>query len=57
MVKKELITMNIENIRPNENNPRNNDEAVESVIKSIAECSYLAPILVDENIYLKIHLK
>ena len=36
-------------IIPYENNPRNNDGAVESVAESIKQCGYLAPIIVDEN--------
>ena len=36
-------------IRPYENNPRINDEAVADVVESIRQCSYIAPIIVDEE--------
>ena len=36
-------------LKPYENNPRFNDEAVDDVAESIAQCSYIAPIIVDEN--------
>lgn len=36
-------------IRPYENNPRINDNAVEAVAESIRQCSYVQPIIVDER--------
>lgn len=45
----ELVTMNITDIIPYENNPRLNDQAVEAVKESIKQCGYVAPIIVDEN--------
>lgn len=36
-------------IRPYENNPRINDDAVDDVVESIRQCSYIAPIVIDEN--------
>ena len=39
----------LEDIRPYENNPRINDDAVEDVMESIRQCSYTAPIVVDED--------
>ena len=36
-------------IRPYENNPRKNDEAVAAVMESIRQCGYISPIVVDEN--------
>ena len=36
-------------IRPYPNNPRHNDHAVEAVAESIRQCSYVAPIIVDED--------
>ena len=41
--------MKIKDIKPYENNPRINDEAVEDVAESIRQCGYIAPIVVDEN--------
>ena len=39
----------LEEIKPYENNPRINDDAVEDVMESIRQCSYIAPIVVDED--------
>lgn len=48
-VKKELITLRLEEIIPYENNPRDNDEAVPDVAESMRQCGELDPIEVDEN--------
>lgn len=45
----ELINKNISDIKPYQNNPRKNDKAVGPVKKSIEQCGYCAPIVVDEN--------
>lgn len=45
----ELQTLKIKNIHPYERNARKNDQAVDAVAKSIEQCSYVAPIVVDEN--------
>lgn len=34
---------------PYENNPRNNDDAVDAVAESIKQCGYITPIVVDED--------
>lgn len=39
----------IKTIKPYENNPRKNDQAVEAVAKSIQEFGFLQPIVVDEK--------
>lgn len=44
-----LLTLRIDEITPYENNPRHNDNAVDAVAESIEQCSYLQPIVVDEN--------
>lgn len=44
-----LQTIKLKNIYPYEHNVRKNDKAVDSVIKSIEQCTYIAPIIVDEN--------
>lgn len=36
-------------IRPYENNPRKNDDAVAAVMESIRQCGYVSPIVVDED--------
>lgn len=36
-------------IKPYPNNPRINDEAIEDVMESIRQCSYISPIIVDES--------
>jgi DNA modification methylase len=45
----EIKEMKIGDLVPYENNPRNNDEAVDAVAESIRQCGYIAPIIVDEN--------
>lgn len=44
-----LKTFKIKDIKPYEHNARKNDQAVDAVAKSIEQCSYIAPIIVDEN--------
>ena len=45
----ELITLNLEDIVPYENNPRNNEFAVEAVAESIRQVGYVTPIIIDED--------
>lgn len=45
----ELKTIPISDIKPYKNNPRKNDKAVDAVAESIRQCTYVAPIIVDEN--------
>lgn len=45
----ELKTINLKEIKPYEKNARKNDQAVDTVVKSIEQCTYVAPIIVDEN--------
>lgn len=40
---------NIDEIKPYENNPRDNDEAVEYVAKSIKEFGFKNPVIIDKN--------
>lgn len=44
-----LVTLPIAEITPYENNPRINDNAVDAVAESIRQCTYLQPIVVDED--------
>lgn len=44
-----LIELTLDEIKPYENNPRKNDDAVNAVAESIRQCSYIAPIIVDED--------
>ena len=44
-----LQCLGLWDIRPYENNPRYNDNAVEAVAESIRQCSYVQPIIVDER--------
>ena len=39
----------LKDIKPYENNPRINDDAVDDVVESIKQCSYIAPIIIDED--------
>lgn len=41
--------LNLKDIKPYENNPRNNDNAVEEVAKSIKEFGFKVPIVIDRN--------
>ena len=45
----QLVTMKLSDIHPYERNPRRNDPAVVSVVESIRQCTYIAPIVVDEE--------
>lgn len=44
-----LDVLRLEDIIPYQNNPRKNDNAVNAVAESIRQCSYIAPIIVDEG--------
>lgn len=44
----QLVTKRLSDIHPYERNPRRNDPAVDTMIESIRQCSYIAPIIVDE---------
>ena len=44
-----LEMLKLADIRPYENNPRRNDDAVNAVAESIRQCTYVTPIIVDEN--------
>ncbi|WP_049946283.1 ParB N-terminal domain-containing protein [Butyrivibrio sp. WCD2001] len=43
------IKRKLKDIHPYENNPRINDDAVDDVAESIKQCSYISPIIVDED--------
>lgn len=45
----ELKKIELSKIKPYEKNARKNDDAVEYVVKSIEQCEYIAPIILDEN--------
>lgn len=49
MIYLELKTIPISDIKPYKNNPRKNDKAVDAVAESIKQCTYVAPIVVDES--------
>lgn len=44
-----LQKLKLSEITPYENNPRKNDGAVNAVAESIRQCSYITPIIVDED--------
>lgn len=44
-----LEILKLADIIPYQNNPRKNDDAVNAVAESIRQCSYVAPIIVDEG--------
>ena len=43
----QVVAKSIDDIKPYENNPRNNDDAVDAVAKSIKEFGWQQPIVVD----------
>ena len=45
----EYVRKKLSELKPYENNPRKNDGAVNAVAESIRQCSYITPIIVDEN--------
>lgn len=45
----QLVKKKLSDIFPYENNPRKNDRAVATVMESIRQCEYIAPIIVDED--------
>ncbi len=44
-----LETLKMADLVPYANNPRKNDAAVNAVAESIRQCTYITPIIVDEN--------
>lgn len=44
-----LDVLKLADIVPYQNNPRKNDDAVNAVAESIRQCTYVAPIIVDEG--------
>ena len=49
MPKIELVKLKLSEIIPYENNPRDNEDAVDDVSESMEQCGVLDPIEVDEN--------
>lgn len=45
----EIIKANVSDLIPYENNPRNNDEAVQYVAESIRNFGFKVPIIIDKN--------
>ena len=45
----EYVKKRLSEIKPYENNPRINDDAVDDVAESIKQCTYIAPIVIDED--------
>jgi len=45
----EIVSKKIEELKPYEKNPRNNDEAVEYVANSIKEFGFKVPVVIDKN--------
>ncbi len=44
-----LKTIKLTDIIPYDNNPRKNDDAVNAVAESIKQCSYITPVIIDED--------
>ncbi len=48
-MQEKVVMMSPSELIPYENNPRNNDGAVDAVAKSIQEFGFRSPIIVDKN--------
>lgn len=44
-----IVDIKLDELKSYENNPRNNEEAVEPVAKSIKEFGFKVPIVIDKN--------
>jgi ParB/RepB/Spo0J family partition protein len=44
-----IVDIKLEELKPYENNPRNNEDAIEPVAKSIKEFGFKVPIVIDKN--------
>ena len=54
----DIIEVNLSDLKPYENNPRNNDDAVAAVAKSIEEFGFKVPIIIDsENVIVAGHTR
>lgn len=49
VITKQLQTLQLNEIIPYENNPRDNELAVDDVVNSILQCENLDPIEIDEG--------
>lgn len=47
--KMQIVNKNIDDLIPYENNPRNNDDAVEFVANSIKQFGFKVPIIIDKD--------
>lgn len=45
----EIIEVKITELKPYENNPRNNDDAAAAVARSIKEFGFKVPVIIDKN--------
>ena len=45
----EIIEVKISELKPYENNPRNNDDAAAAVARSIKEFGFKVPVIIDKN--------
>ena len=49
MEKEEIVYKKVKDLKLNEKNPRKNDNAVDTVAKSIEEFGFKNPLIIDEN--------
>lgn len=49
MIKMEIESISLEALKPYENNPRNNDDAVEAVKESIRQFGFKVPVVIDKD--------
>ena len=48
----QVIDIELSKLKEYENNPRNNDNAIEAVQNSIASFGFKVPIIIDNNFYI-----
>lgn len=49
MIDYKLELVKLEDVKPYAGNPRNNEKAVNAIMESIRQCTYISPVIVDEN--------
>lgn len=48
-MREEIVYVKVKDLKGNPNNPRKNDDAVDSVAKSIEKYGFRNPLIIDEN--------
>ena len=45
----QIVNINLNDLKPYENNPRKNDQAVDKVAKSIEQFGFKVPLVIDKK--------